>query len=542
MIKSVARVALLVLLAGAIVPASAAAHATIVSTVPGDQQVLKTQPREVSLKWSEAVDLGEHAVRLLDSSGEVVKTPAARHGPGGESTAVLALPPGLAEGTYVVAWRVVSSDSHPVSGAFSFSIGSPSQVIFQPGGSSSATVRTIDAIGRGLAFLGLALALGGAVVVFALWPGGAANARGRLTLWRRAPVDVSRRFALWRRAPVDVGGRQLVWGGVGLLVAGSVIVLLMQGPYASGGSVTDAFSSLGFSLGTRFGHAVVARLVLAVAFLVLLLRGLRVPAALCGVALIFTWTLVDHSRTGVQTWLGVPVASVHLLAMALWFGGLLVVLACGDAAPVARFSRLALTCFGVLAVSGVYLAYRQSGELGALPHTVFGRLLLVKAAAVAAIVALAYFSRRAVLRGGTPRRTVAGETFLGIATLGVTAALVNTAPARVAYVDPIDKTVSGPGGMTVEVKVNPAKQGENVADVYLVQRNGSLRQVPELTARLVPPNGSSGPLNVAFRGAEPGHYVASPMTVPYPGNWTLRLQIRTSEIDESDINVPVKIR
>src|SRR6185436_14010105 len=155
-------------------------------------------------------------------------------------------------------------------------------------------------------------------------------------------------FALWPGGPADARGRGLVWAGVGVLLAGSVVVLLMQGPYASGGPVTDAFSSLSFSLGPRFGYALVARIVLAVAFLVLLLRGLRVPAALCGVAMIFTWTLVDHSRTGVQTWLGVPVASVHLLAMALWFGGLLVVIAFGAAAPVARFSRLALVCFGVL--------------------------------------------------------------------------------------------------------------------------------------------------------------------------------------------------
>ncbi len=514
MIRSIARLALLVLVAGAILPASAAAHATIVQTTPADQQVLKVQPREVTLKWSEAVDLGEHAVRLLDSAGEEVRTAPAKHGPGGPSTAVLELPPGMAEGTYVVAWRVVSSDSHPVSGAFSFSIGTPSQVIFEPGGSSSATVRTIDAFGRGIAFLGLALALGGGVVVFALWPGGASNARGR----------------------------QLVWAGVGLLLSGSIVVLLMQGPYASGGPITDAFSALSFSLGTRFGHAIVARIVLAVAFLLFLRRGLRVPAALCGVALIFTWTLVDHSRTGVQTWLGVPVASAHLLAMSLWFGGLVVVLACAGAAPVARFSRLAVVCWAVLAASGVYLAYRQSGELGALPHTVFGRLLLVKTAMAIGILALAYFSRRAVLRGATPRRTVVGETFLGIAVLAVTAVLVNTTPARVAYVDPIDTTVSGPGGMTVEVKINPAKQGENVADVYLLQRDGALRQVPELTARLRSEDGSSGPFDVAFRRAEPGHYVASPMTVPYPGDWTLRLQIRTSEIDESDIDLPIRIR
>src|SRR5262249_40604236 len=161
-------------------------------------------------------------------------------------------------------------------------------------------------------------------------------------------------------------------------------------------------------------------------------------------------------------------------------------------------------------------------ELGALPNTVFGRLLLIKAAVGAAILALAYFSRRAVLnRAGTPRRTVAGETFLGIATLAVTAALVNTAPARVAYVDPIDKTVAAAGGMTVELKINPAKQGENVADVYLMRGNGNLLEVPELTARLQPKNGSSGPLEVAFRRVEPGHYVASPMTVPYPGDWNL---------------------
>jgi copper transport protein len=510
----IARLVLLALLAGALVPASAEAHATIVRTAPSDQMVLTTQPRDVSLEFSEGVDLGEHAIRLLDGSGEEIETAAAKHGPGGPSTAVLALPPKLAEGTYVVAWRVVSSDSHPVSGAFSFSIGSPSQVVFESGGSSSATVRAIDALGRGIAFLGLALALGGALVVFALGSGGPANARGRT----------------------------VVFSGVGVLLAGSVMVLLMQGPYASGGPVTDAFSSLSFSLGTRFGHAIVARLLLAVAFLVLLLRGLRVHAALCGVALIFTWTLVDHSRTGVQTWLGVPVASVHLLAMALWFGGLVVVLACGAEAPLARFSRVALACFVVLAITGVYLAYRQSGELGALPATIFGRLLLVKAAVVAGIVALAYFSRRAVQRRSTPRRTVASEAFLGIAALGLTAVLVNTAPARVDYVDPVAKTVPGPRGGTVEIRVAPAKQGENVADVYVVSRDGKLTGVPELTAHLRPRDGGSGPLDVTFRGAERGHFVASPMVVPYPGDWILRLQIRTSAIDESDIDVPLKIR
>ena len=119
--------------------------------------------------------------------------------------------------------------------------------------------------------------------------------------------------------------------------------------------------------------------------------------------LLLTWTLTDHSRTGVQTWLGVPAATVHLLAMALWLGGLaLLLVACSArrarrwCRSLPRFSRLALGCFVVLGVTGVYLAWRQSGELAALPATEFGRLLLIKSAIVLVIVGLAALSRRAV--------------------------------------------------------------------------------------------------------------------------------------------------
>jgi copper transport protein len=477
------RVALAVLAAGLIAPATAFGHATIVRTVPADTAVVETEPRTVTLTWSEPVDLGAHALRLLDGAGRELRVPAPRHH---GATAVLALPRGLARGTYVVAWRVVSADSHPVSGAFSFSIGAPSAVVFSPDESVSATVRTLDGIGRAVAFLGLALLLGAAL------------------------------------------SRRSLRGGLAVLVAGSLAVLLLQGPYAGGGG-------LSFTLGTRLGQALVARILLAFAFV---WAPPRARGALA-VALAFTWTLADHSRTGVQTGLALPVASLHLLAMAMWLGGVLMLLA-GER-DAARFSRLAVVCFPVLAVTGVYLAYRQSGAFGALPGTVFGRLLLVKAAVVAAIAGLAWFSRRAVQRRASPRGTVAGEAFLGVAVLGVTAALVNTAPARVAYVDPIDTTVAGPEGSRVQVKVDPAKQGRNVADVY-IERRGGLVQVPELTARLLPRDGGSGPLNVAFGAAEPGHYVADRMTVPYPGKWTLRLQIRTSAIDESDLDLPLAIR
>jgi copper transport protein len=85
---------------------------------------------------------------------------------------------------------------------------------------------------------------------------------------------------------------------------------------------------------------------------------------------------------------------------------------------------------------------------------------------VVAVVALAALSLRAVPRLAG---TVVGEVVLGVAVLGVTARLVNAAPTRVSYSKPIAVKVKGVQGGTVEVKVEPAKQGQNVAHFYLVQ-------------------------------------------------------------------------
>jgi copper transport protein len=520
-------------------PAVAGAHATIVRTTPADGAVLRTQPAEVTLRWSEAIDLGPGSVRLLDATGELLKTEKAHHQGGDRTTAAMALPKGLARGTYVVAWRVTSADSHPVSGAFSFSVGARSSLVTagEPG-SSGGAVKLADGIFRAVAFIGFALTVGGAFVLLLLWPEGRSNARGR----------------------------RFLAVGLGALMLGTVALLLLQGPYTTGGSLFGAFKPalLSFSLSTRFGQGLIARIVLTLVLTWLVGRALRpdgrvnrIGLAACVVGLALTWTLTDHSRTGVQVWLGIPAASAHLLAMSLWLGGLALLLACVLARGrdvsllpvVPRFSRMALLCFGVLGVTGVYLTWRQAGELAALPATQFGRLLLIKSAIVLLIIGLAALSRRAVQDGGADlgrrlRRTVVVEAVLGVVVLGVTASLVNAAPARVKYAPPYDITVAGPVGGKVQVHVVPAKQGQNVTDVYLVQRDGRLLDPPEVSARLKPPSSTKdlGPLPVEITAAEPGHYVATAMTVPNPGHWTLELSVRTSDIDEDVVDVPVRIR
>ena len=385
------------------------AHAYLLESSPVDGQVLDRTPAEVRLRFNEAVNLGQRSIQLLDVTGKKLAIGASDYSDGKANTARTSLPTGLAEGTYVVAWRVTSADSHVVSGAFSFSIGHPSSMAVPVEQDVDPAVPIVDAVGRGLAFLGVALVLGGALFVAVLWPAGRADRRGR----------------------------RIVWSGFAALTAGTVVVLLVQGPYAEGTSLTGVFDPdlLGATLSTRLGQALLARLVivsaLGVAFKVAVrpaplpadtgaaeaeaagaARRVALPAfAVAGaVALTLTWTLADHAQTGVQTWLAVPATSLHLLAMALWLGGLISLAACvvipaGRREPtraislepaLRRFSLLAQICFAVIAVTGLYLAWRQVGTWGALGGTDFGRLLRQ--------------ARRRPRRAGSRRRSAAVRT------------------------------------------------------------------------------------------------------------------------------------
>ena len=103
-------------------PARADAHAELLSTEPAAGEHLATGPDQVVLHFSEAVNLGDDLVKVLDSSGDEVDAGDPVHLDGERSSVALPLPK-LDDGGYVVSWRVISSDGHPVGGAFTFRVG-----------------------------------------------------------------------------------------------------------------------------------------------------------------------------------------------------------------------------------------------------------------------------------------------------------------------------------------------------------------------------------------------------------------------------------
>ena len=362
---------------------TASAHAALESTDPADGSVLKSAPRTVTLTFSESVALLDDSFRVYDPDNRRVRTSSAHHAKDAGDTASVTLPAKLGTGTYTVAWRVVSADSHPVSGAFTFSIGKPSATT-----TPIATAPTEDPltaslydIARYFAYIAAALLIGTATFV-----------------------------ALCRPPNPSVLNKPILMGWWTLLAA-TVILLILRAPYEAGTGLATAFepSAIPKTLTSRPGLALAARVLLtaATAFFLLRLRGRerfgRVAlgtGAVLAVGLALTWASAEHASAGIQVPVAMTSAVLHLLAMSVWLGGLTALLTVLyrspdlDAAPVARFSRLAFASVTVLVVTGVYQSWRGLGSWNALTGTSYGRILLVKLGAVVLLLAVAGWSRQ----------------------------------------------------------------------------------------------------------------------------------------------------
>ncbi|MFD9480490.1 copper resistance CopC/CopD family protein [Streptomyces nojiriensis] len=388
---------LLALVLGGAAPAFA--HAGLSGSDPAEGSVLGTAPKQVTLTFTESVSFSDDSLRVLSPENERANPRPAQHADGKENTARVELSDKLPQGTYTVAWRVVSADGHPISGAFVFSIGQPSgtTAVVATGSPEDTAAGRLYGFFRYVAYSGLALLVGAAAFVLVCWP----------TAGAVRPV------------------RRLLAVGWAALVASTVALLLLRGPYETAGALTSAFdlSQLGRTVTGRPGVALIARLVLLAVAAVLLRRravrldhdedgaplrdlgaGVRLGGAVLALALAFTWASAEHASAGIQVPLAIPVAVLHLLAMGVWLGGLITLAILlrrrgpGSrdipASAIGRFSTLAFTAVAVLVGTGMYQSWRQVDSWEALSTTSYGRTLAVKIAAVVLVLCAASLSRR----------------------------------------------------------------------------------------------------------------------------------------------------
>ncbi|MFS8203324.1 copper resistance protein CopC (plasmid) [Streptomyces sp. CWNU-52B] len=632
----VALLGTLFLLAGA---GSVSAHSAVRDTDPREGSVVQSAPRQVTMTFTEAVGITDDSLRVLSPENRRVNAGDTEHVPGHSDQVRVRLGDGLSDGTFTVAWRVVSADSHPISGAFTFSIGEPSETTAAVSAEPAVNPASgaLYDMARYAAYAAVALLVGVAVFVLACRP----------------------------PSPEPVRG--LVRTGWWTLLVTTVVLVFLRGPYERGTGPSTLLDPalLENTLTTRPGWALLARLVLlagAAVFLVRTETGLRSPAGpdpvpepvldsepelepraesgaepepgaepervaepkaavlvgggLLAVALAGTWAVAEHASAGIQVPLAMTSSVLHLLAMAVWLGGLGALLTALHrsqtplpAAVVHRFSRLAFVSVAVLVLTGVYQSWRGLGSWDAVFGTSYGRLLVAKAGAVALLLAAAGFSRRWTARltdeaaqpskalvlepagvvgavgvdadvstppsppaaAGPPdetgtshrslRRSVLAEVVVGVTVLVITTVLTGTQPGRAeretaaaagatagaaadgrtASTTLIPFDVGTPGGHgKVQIVLEPGRVGENTVEAVVIGPDGGIATVPEIRLSFTLRSQKIGPIDAKLTD-QGGYWGTRSLNLPLAGTWTMKVTIRTSDIDQVAETRRVKI-
>ena len=501
------RVGLLVAVAaGALTLAgTASAHAYLVKTVPSASVVLTAPPPNVQLTFDEAVEPRFATISVTDAEAHQQATAPPKRSPANPDTLVVPLKPHMAEGWYLIYWRAISVDGHPVQGAFTFAIGpneGPAPQFVVPKISQTATTTRL-LIARWAMFLTVMAAVG----LFVL----------RMLIAR--PVV--------RRAH----GSSLRAVTIAFVVA-SILGLISIPVYLDIATSVDSLRSA-FDLDalvplfrvTAFGRAYVDLLICfglfcVAAWVALWLDrpasehrtiaelGAVAGALLAAGAALLIPGVAGHAAQTAPRGLSLLLDWLHLVSGSIWMGGLIGLLVlwwglggsnrlAGLRVAVPRFSNVAFVSVLVLLGSGVGATIIHMPTVASLWQTSYGKAILVKVALLAAAmlggaVNLLITKPRLEAADGDPargasaarmlRNTVRIETVLVVAALFAAAVLSSLAPPAAALAKEGSALAHvGPGkvattvhqnGYTLQVLVDPNKAVETNSFALKLTKNG----------------------------------------------------------------------
>jgi copper transport protein len=554
-----ARGALLVLAAAAALtlPAAAWAHAVLVRTSPQASVVVNRPPPVVLLKYSEAVEPRFAVVSVTDAAGNQQRAGAPRRSATDPTTLVVPLER-LAQGWYLVYWRVISVDGHPVRGAFTFAVGpnpGPApQFNIPPISETAATPRLIAA--RSVAFLSVMAAIG----LFVLRVGIARP------VVRRVPGSrlraVSNAFGVvcaigLVAIPVYVDMATAQFSLRSAFDVGALVPLFRQSAFGRGYldmEITFALFVIAAGLALWVDRPERERRSIAE---LLALAGAGAAAA----ATLAIPGLAGHAAQYSPKAALLPFDSLHLAAGSLWLGGLIGLLVLWASLGVARrvaglivcvprFSNVAFVSVLALIGSGVGAALIHVPTLASLWETSYGQTLLVKIGLLSGTLLLAAVnllrtrprlaasSRRPELGTGTAallRRLVAGEVLL-VGSAVVAAAVLSSLPppAKALASEGSASSRVGPGavsevvnknGYRFEVKVTPNRAAAPNTFSVRITRDGRPVKMQSVVLRFAMLDMEMGTQSDALPEVAPGVYERALPALVMVGHWGLTFEV-----------------
>ncbi|MEI6559276.1 MAG: CopD family protein [Rhodospirillaceae bacterium] len=519
-----ARALLLLLLLPLLLSAAPAlAHAVLIATVPEDSVRLEAPPAEVRLRFNEPVQAV--ALRLVDGNGRT----AAASLEARADTLILTPGTALATGPWLIDYRVMSADGHPVAGTIGFGVAAAPPTDARPPDPDAALLATLGILARALHYGGLLIAAGGGLfLVLVARPD------------TRPPAGVATLIKL--AALLALTGAVAALGLGAASAAGLPLAAL-------GDDITVWRAGLGGRLGTATAVGAAGLTILVAGLAAGTGTGARRAITLGALAATLSLTLTGHAAGAPPRLLAMPVVALHGLAAAFWIGSLwplAVTLRRQPAAEAAivvrRFSRLALLAMLLLVLAGAALSLLQAQGSPDPLATDYGRLWLLKLGAVALLLGLAALNKLRLTPAlarqdtGAPRalrRSIAAEAALAALVVALTAGLGATPPPRALALIPTREAVAEPAAAgaapgyvvmagtalgTAVIDLAPARVGLNRLTIRLSGAPETAR------LRLLPPAPGAPAIVHELASASPGQYRLDGLDLAMPGRWTIVIE------------------
>lgn len=550
---AVAAVAVIVVL-----PSAASAHAYLVRTEPAASGVLESPPATVQLTYDEAVEPRFAIISVTDAAGHQVTSGPVQRSTANADTLVVPLRPHLPEGWYLIYWRAISVDGHPVQGAFTYAIGpNPGPAPQFPVPNISATAKTPQLlIARWVMFLTVMTAIG----LFAM----------RMLIAR----PLIRRVENTNLRAMSAA-----------CVTFSVVGLIAIPVYLDFSVANDSLRSV-FDLGalvplyrvTAFGRALVDLEVCFALFCLAAWTALWVDkperpqrsiaelasvtgALLAAAAVLIIPGVAGHPAQTSPRGLTTALDWLHLASGSVWFGGLLGLLIVWRSVEarrrvpalsvvVPRFSNVAFVSVIVVAGSGAGEAIIHMPAVNALWETGFGQAILVKAGLLVAALAVAsgnllrsrprLIAARERPDSGQPaasllQRLVSGETVLVAGIVFTAAVLSSLAPpppafalqnSALAKVGPglVARTVNR-AGYQLQVLVSPNKAAAPDSFALRITKGGKPVHGANVTLTLNHLEMQMPQQEYQLTETKPGIYSRSAPALVMVGRWGLSFQV-----------------
>jgi copper transport protein len=532
-------------------PAAAWAHAVLLRTAPVASKILNAPPAQVQMTYSEPVEPRFAIVSVTDAAGDLQTSGLPTRSPTDPSALVVPLKP-LQEGWYLVYWRVISVDGHPVRGAFTFAVGpnaGPAPQFVIPSTSETAATPTLVIV-RWIVFFSVMSALG----LFVL----------RILIARPVP--------------------HLRWVSIAFLVACAIALIATP--------VYDVLATAKFTLRSAFDLGAIVPLMRASAFGRGLLdlelcfalfvvaaavaiwldrperrrRSIGAILALAGAlaaggAALLTLATSGHAGQTSPRGVAIPVDWLHFAAGSIWIGGLIGLLVLAASVPAARrvgalvvsvprFSNVAFVSVMALLGSGIGNALFHLPTFASLWQTSYGKTVVAKIALLLAAMLiasvnllrnkprLAAYNRRPELGPGAAsllRRLVGVEVVLVVGAIFAAALVTSLAPPSKALAE-IGKAEArvGPGpvarvleqeGYRLEFRVAPNRAAVPNDFSLRITRDGKPVTGATVTSTFAMLDMEMGQQGYRLKETAPGVYSRSAPALVMVGHWGLDFEV-----------------